>query len=164
LKASKRDYRKSKAETTLRFTPGDEARELARQFLNIPCEDHRTRTDVAIRLCTALSRDAGISAPLKAEFVDKPEPHSRDGSRLRRKVQGSYRATQSIGLRRRVEATIKIYNLTAVRQQPRAPLGALTTLLHEWLHHYDTERLRIATIHTSGFYSRLKELREGLGV
>ena len=164
MKASNRDYRKSNAETTLRFAPGDQARQAAELFLGLPCEDHRARTAAALALCAALSRDAGISPLTSVEFVNRPEPHSHDGKRLRYKVQGRYKATRNGGIRGGLDADIKIYNLTAMRRQPRAALGALTTLLHEWLHHYDTEKLRITTIHTSGFYSRLRELRAGLRV
>ena len=58
---------------------------------------------------------------------------------------------------------IYITNRTAVRGQILAPKTFLDTLLHEWLHHYDFKKLKINSIHTAGFYARLKDLKSKLG-
>ncbi|HAT03801.1 MAG TPA: hypothetical protein DCS29_03455 [Candidatus Magasanikbacteria bacterium] len=58
---------------------------------------------------------------------------------------------------------IYINNRTAVRGQILAPKTFLDTLLHEWLHHYDHCKLGLHSIHTSGFYARLKDLKEKVG-
>jgi hypothetical protein len=38
----------------------------------------------------------------------------------------------------------------------------LNTIIHEWLHHYDTEKLKLRSIHTKGFYMRLSSLKNNL--
>ncbi|PLX26190.1 hypothetical protein C0581_05285 [Candidatus Parcubacteria bacterium] len=58
---------------------------------------------------------------------------------------------------------IYINNRTAVRGQILAPKTFLDTLLHEWVHHYDFCKLKLNSIHTSGFYSRLKDLKQKVG-
>ena len=57
-----------------------------------------------------------------------------------------------------------IQNLTAVQGKPLAGKTFLDTLLHEWLHHYDTYKLKLDSIHTKGFYERLKDLKIKLKV
>ena len=59
----------------------------------------------------------------------------------------------------------RIYNLTAIRQQVLAPKVFLETLLHEWVHHYDFTGLQLErSPHTSGFFARIRDLAETLGV
>jgi len=58
---------------------------------------------------------------------------------------------------------IYINNRTAVRGQIIAPKTFLDTLLHEWVHHYDHCKLGLDSIHTSGFYARLTDLKTKLG-
>jgi len=41
----------------------------------------------------------------------------------------------------------------------------LETLLHEWVHHYDFTGLQLdRSLHTSGFFARIRDLAETLGV
>jgi hypothetical protein len=61
-------------------------------------------------------------------------------------------------------ASIAISNKTAVRGQILAPKSFLDTLLHEWMHHYDTYRLKLRSIHSKGFYLRLNNLKEKLKI
>ena len=61
-------------------------------------------------------------------------------------------------------ATITIPNRTAVRGQIVASKTFLDTLLHEWLHHYDTLKLKLNSIHTKGFYLRLSDLKGKLEI
>lgn len=58
---------------------------------------------------------------------------------------------------------IYINNRTAVRGQILASKTFVDTLLHEWVHHYDYCKLGLNSIHTSGFYARLKDLKTKLG-
>ena len=52
--------------------------------------------------------------------------------------------------------SISVYSRTAKTQKYVAPKTFLKTLIHEWGHHYDKYRLKIAnTYHTKGFYDRL---------
>ncbi len=44
---------------------------------------------------------------------------------------------------------------------PVRPTAFLNTLLHEFGHHYDAERLGLLrSFHTAGFYARLRHLRD----
>ncbi len=62
-------------------------------------------------------------------------------------------------------ATIRVYHLTAIRQQVLSPRVFLETLLHEWVHHYDFAALRFPrSPHTKGFFERVRSLAVGLGV
>jgi len=46
-----------------------------------------------------------------------------------------------------------------------APKVFLETLLHEWVHHYDFTGLQLdRSPHTSGFFNRIHDLAETLGV
>ncbi|TMB70042.1 MAG: hypothetical protein E6J51_04160 [Chloroflexi bacterium] len=50
-------------------------------------------------------------------------------------------------------------------QQVLAPKVFLETLLHEWVHHYDFTGLQLdRSPHTSGFFNRIRDLAETLGV
>ncbi|MFA5133794.1 MAG: hypothetical protein WC459_03260 [Patescibacteria group bacterium] len=58
---------------------------------------------------------------------------------------------------------IYIYNRTAIQGKTLAAKTFLDTLLHEWLHHYDYKKLGLNSIHSSGFYKRLNNLKNKLG-
>jgi hypothetical protein len=46
-----------------------------------------------------------------------------------------------------------------------SPKVFLNTLLHEWVHHFDFAGLRLPrSPHTAGFFARLRELADALGV
>ncbi len=52
--------------------------------------------------------------------------------------------------------SILVYSRTAKTQKYVAPKTFLRTLIHEWGHHYDKYKLKLAnTYHTKGFYDRL---------
>ena len=55
--------------------------------------------------------------------------------------------------------TIEIWNLTAKQKKVVSIKVFLDTLLHEFMHHYDMEYLKLgATIHSTGFYKRISDL------
>jgi hypothetical protein len=58
--------------------------------------------------------------------------------------------------------SITIYNLTAKTGKKVAIKTFVNTLLHEFIHHYDTEYLKIQSTHTSGFYKRITDLQTKL--
>ena len=60
----------------------------------------------------------------------------------------------------RVNCTMKI----AAMDAERIFRDFLNTLLHEWLHHYDTRKLKLNSIHSKGFYLRLNDLQEKLKI
>lgn len=59
--------------------------------------------------------------------------------------------------------TIEIWNLTAKQRKVVSIKVFLDTLLHEFMHHYDMEYLKLgATIHCTGFYKRISDLNQKL--
>ena len=112
-------------------------------------------------LLDVLDAAAGLP-PCKLTVADRPQRHRTRGGRLELKTYGYYRIAWEATPRR---GTIRIYNLTAIRQQVLAPKVFLETLLHEWVHHYDFTGLQLdRSPHTSGFFGRIHDLAETLGV
>src|SRR6266550_306279 len=72
--------------------------------------------------------------------ADRPQRHRKREGRLELKTYGYYRIAWESTPRR---GSIRIYNLTAIRQQVLAPKVFLETLLHEWVHHYDFTGLEL---------------------
>lgn len=61
------------------------------------------------------------------------------------------------------DGTITVAFKTAVRRQVFAFRTFFTTVVHEFMHHYDDRKLRLAaSFHTSGFYHRVRGLRNRL--
>ena len=59
--------------------------------------------------------------------------------------------------------SITIYNTTAVKQQVVAIKTFVETLLHEFVHHYDYNVLKLdKSLHCSGFYHRIGDLQAKL--
>lgn len=99
--------------------------------------------------------DASQIGIIKLQINDENQYHRKRNNRVVMKRYGLYRPQS---------ATIAISNRTAVRGQILAPKSFLDTLLHEWVHHYDTCKLKIRSIHSKGFYMRLNDLKEKLKV
>lgn len=58
---------------------------------------------------------------------------------------------------------ITIYNLTATTQKTVSIKTFYDTLLHEFMHHYDLKVLKLEnSLHTSGFYQRISDLKNKL--
>lgn len=79
-----------------------------------------------------------------------------------KKYQGRI-VSRQYGYYRPKSSYIYINNRTAARGQILANKSFAETLLHEWLHHYDFKKLKLNSIHTAGFYARLRDLKEKLG-
>jgi hypothetical protein len=126
--------------------------------------DERTAAARQLRgqqLLDVLNEAAGLP-PCKLTVVDRPQRHRTRGGRLELKTYGYYRIAWETSPQK---GTIRIYNLTAIRQQVLAPKVFLETLLHEWVHHYDFTGLQLErSPHTSGFFARIRDLAETLGV
>lgn len=59
--------------------------------------------------------------------------------------------------------TIIVYNKTAVKSQTVAIKTFIDVLLHEFIHHYDYEYLKLGrSYHTAGFYKRISDLKNKL--
>ena len=86
---------------------------------------------------------------------DTNQYHKKHGGRVVFKQYGYYRPKSRY---------IYIQNKTAVRGQNLAAKTFFDTLLHEWMHHYDTYKLGLNSIHTKGFYLRLNDLKAKLGL
>src|ERR1700730_16519648 len=99
-------------------------------------------------LLDVLDEAAGL--PLcKLTVADRPQRHRTREGKLEVKTYGYYPVAWESTPRR---GSIRIYNLTAIRQQVLAPKVFLETLLHEWVHHYDFTGLQLErSPHTSGF-------------
>ncbi len=113
-------------------------------------------------LLEVLNLAAGLP-PCRLTVADRPQRHRTREGRLELKTYGYYRCDWDDGDVRR--GSIRIYNLTAIRQQVLSPKVFLETLLHEWVHHYDFAGLRLdRSPHTSGFFARIRSVAETLGV
>ena len=83
--------------------------------------------------------------------VSRPQPHSTNmNGNLKSKTFGYYKPTAM---------TITIFNKTAIRKEEVSIKQFAETLLHEFMHHYDMQYLKLgATPHTAGFYKRISDL------
>ena len=102
-------------------------------------------------------------APCAVKVADRTQVHSTDGrGRLARATYGYYRCRlPRAGAPQR--CAIRIYHRTAVRGQVVSATAFTNTLLHEWVHHYDFAGLGLRrSPHTSGFFTRLRQLRAQL--
>lgn len=99
-------------------------------------------------LCDAAKIDI-----VNLKISDTNQYHKKRNGRVVFKQYGYYRPKSNY---------IYIQNKTAVRGQVLAAKTFIDTLLHEWLHHYDTHKLKLNSIHTKGFYLRLQDLKAKL--
>lgn len=146
------NYLKSNAITAVNFIPGTRPRSLARELLNV----HTTgaRQKLSQQLAEALNATAQLPS-CTVKISDTRQYHRRSGGRVVFRQYGYYRSRSRY---------LYLQNRTSVRGQYVAPKSFLETLLHEWLHHYDTYALGLNSIHTRGFYLRLRSLKERLGL
>lgn len=145
-----RNYERSNAVLDIPIAVSAEAKRLARELLGTSRAADRQRLGLA--LLDELTEAAQMNV-CELEVRDAPQAHRRGGGRLVHKTYGRYQPASK---------GILIYNRTAVRGQILAPKSFLETLLHEWVHHYDFEQLKLNSIHTSGFYHRLNGLKAKL--
>jgi hypothetical protein len=154
-------YWRSQAAVGVPVLPGAVARGLALRLLNAG-DDARERRRIGQMLLDELSREAGL---IRCEVVvaNRAQVHEHDGRRVQSRTYGYYRCWFNEGEVSR--ARIRIYHRTAVRQQVISAKVFLNTLLHEWVHHYDFAGLRLdRSPHTTGFYTRLRQLADALDV
>ena len=74
----------------------------------------------------------------------------------KRQIYGFYQFCGKTGI------SITVYNKTAKTGQEVAIKTFVDTLLHEFIHHYDTAYLGISSTHTTGFYKRISDLKNKL--
>lgn len=151
---SQRNYERSNRVRAIAFVPGAEARRVAHALLQGSAETGH-RQILAAELCDALCDDAAIDIVHRVTIADARQVHKRRGGRTVFKQYGYYQPARR---------SVTITNRTAVRGQLLAAKAFLDTLLHEWMHHYDSVSLGLDSIHTSGFYARLAALRDALHI
>lgn len=144
---SNANYLKSNSHTNIKLKPTAIALKLTSELLL--SSGANIRQELGEALLDELSDGAGIDV-VELIVSDENQAHRRRGTRIVMKKYGSYRPSNK---------TINISNRTAARGQILAPKSFLDTLLHEWVHHYDTHKLRINSIHSKGFYDRLNDLK-----
>ena len=148
----KSNYQKSNAITQVKFLISDLAKETADKILK--SKSVESRQSLGEILLDELSDGAGIDI-VKLKISDTRQYHQKYNGRIVSKQYGYYRSQSHY---------IYIQNLTPARGQILAPKTFLDTLLHEWMHHYDIKKLKLNSIHTAGFYLRLKSLKGKLGL
>lgn len=145
------NYDRSRSITDVSFRVSDAARAYARQLLSVDGVVERQRLSDALldELCDC----AGIDI-VRVTISDEHQVHKKRNGKLVYKQYGYYRPDQKF---------IYITNRTAVRGAPLAAKTFFDTLLHEWMHHYDFAKLGLQSIHSSGFYARVNDVKDKLG-
>jgi hypothetical protein len=158
------DYQRSNRIRTLPLHD-PEAAALATQRL-LRALDAPGRLRLGAELLAVLSAQAGIGAP-ELVVPDEHQPHRRSGGRIVYSLQGDYRRRSpspgdpAVARGGRPLGRIRVLNRTPARGDVVRPTAFLNTLLHEFCHHHDAERLGILhSFHTSGFYARLRHVRD----
>ena len=147
----KSNYEKSNAITVMKFKVSSRAKKTTVLILKSKSETRRQKlSDLLLDELADLARIDIVNLKISKS----KQYHKRRGGRIVLRQYGYYKPGSKY---------IYINNRTAARGQILAPKSFLDTLLHEWAHHYDFCKLGIDSIHTSGFYSRLKDLKERLG-
>lgn len=144
------NYEKSNAILMIDFSVSRRARNIAQKLLHSKTVLFRQKFGDA--LLDELADCAEIDI-VQLKISPAKQYHKKRNGRTVFKRYGYYRPA---------EKYIYITNFTAVRGKPLAPKTFLTTLLHEWMHHYDYCKLRLNSIHTKGFYLRLSSLQDAL--
>ncbi len=147
-----RNYRRSNQIECIDLYVSKTAKRLAAELLS-PTSIHLVSRDrLSKALLFELDQLADIT-PCRVKISDNRQRHKRSGGRVVYREYGHYKPDRGY---------IYITNRTAVREKPLAPKTFLDTLLHEWMHHYDTCKLKLNSIHTKGFYARLANLKHSL--
>jgi len=119
----------------------------------LACEEAASREHSSTALYYALSSTIGVSSP-RVLVLDARRPH---------RIKGGRTVYQQLGSYSRRTKTVRVHNRTARIGRPVAPKTFVETILHELLHHWDFELLNLArSLHTSGFYHRLGDLKQKL--
>ncbi len=158
------DYLKSNRSRTLHLSEPEAVVSPARRLL--AARDASSRLETGGELLAVLAAQTGVPAP-DLVVPDEHQPHRRAGGRIVYSLQGEYRrrapSRENPGRARggRPLGRIRILNRTPARGNLVRPSAFLNTLLHEFCHHHDAEALGLLrSFHTSGFYARLRHLRD----
>lgn len=146
-----RNYKKSNSILATHIPISDFSRTMAQKILK--SKDTIERQHLSEALLDELCDMAEITI-CKLNISDAKQYHKKSKNKVVFKQYGYYKPNTHY---------IYIHNKTAVRGQILAAKTFLDTLLHEWLHHYDHQKLGLNSIHTAGFYARLKDIKEKVG-
>lgn len=149
--AQKINYARSNQITKIKFSISPQAKKLLIKLAENKSE--KTRQSIGNELLDELADLAKIDI-VNLKVSEKNQYHKKTVGRVSMKQYGYYKPGSKY---------IFIHNRTAVRGQILASKTFLDTLLHEWMHHYDFCKLKLNSIHTAGFYARLKDLKVKLG-
>lgn len=147
----KSNYEKSNAITTVKIKVSKQSKKLTKQLLKSTKTTDRQR--LGDDLLDELADLAKIDI-VTLKISDKKQYHKKAKGKVVMRQYGYYRPQSKY---------IYINNRTAVRGQILASKTFVDTLLHEWVHHYDHAKLGLNSIHTAGFYARLKDIKTKLG-
>ena len=158
------DYARSNRIRTLPLPDPEEAGIAAQRLL--AAREAAGRRALCSDLVAVLSAQTTDPAP-ELVMPDENQPHRRKGGRIVYSLQGDYRrrapsaGDPTVARGGRPLGRIRVPNRTPARGAVVRPSAFLNTLLHEFGHHYDSERLGLQrSFHTSGFYARLRHLRD----
>src|SRR5262245_16955949 len=158
------DYTRSNRARTLPLTDLEEAARAAHRLSG--ARDAVSRRVLGSDLLAVLCRQTKIGMP-ELVVPDENQPHRRSGGRIVYSLQGDYRRRAPSPEDPRVArggrpiGRIRVPNRTPARGDVVRPTAFLNTLLHEFCHHHDAEALGLVrSFHTSGFYARLRHLRD----
>jgi len=158
------DYQRSNRIRTLPLSDPEQAALAAHRLLKT--HDATGRRGRASELLVILSAQTGIPVP-DLVVPDEHQPHRRSGGRIVYSLQGDYRRRApsaddpAVARGGRPLGRIRVLNRTPARGDVVRASAFLNTLLHEFCHHHDAERLGILhSFHTSGFYARIRHLRD----
>lgn len=146
------NYERSNSIQSVDFLVSSRAKRLTEKVL--ASQSYAERQRLSNFLLNELSYNADVER-ITVEITNTRQWHKRKGARVAIRRYGSYYPKTK---------RISIQNRTAVRSKELAPKTFLDTLLHEWMHHYDFQKLHLNSIHTKGFYERIRQLKNRLGV
>lgn len=146
------NYRRSNAITDVELSPTSAARALVHSLLTETSAESRQKLSQELldELCCLTAIE-----PVRVKISATRQYHKVSEGKMVFKQYGYYRGQSRY---------IYIQNQTPVLGRDVAPRTFLDTLLHEWMHHYDQYKLKLDSIHTSGFYTRLRKVKEKLGM
>jgi hypothetical protein len=146
------NYRRSNAITAVELSPSPAAKALVHSLLKETSADLRQKLSQELldELCLLTAIE-----PVRVKISATRQYHKVSEGKMVFKQYGYYRGQSRY---------IYIQNQTPILGQDVAPRTFLDTLLHEWMHHYDQYKLKLDSIHTSGFYTRLRKVKEILGM
>lgn len=149
-KVENANYAKSNSIESVEYNKMNKA--YSKPILNDPTGDYKKREKYANELVSYLCKKYSI--PFCKVVVKNQTKPTRQTTSYKI-TTGGYYTTASMN--------IVIYNLTAARKQIISNKSFFDTLLHEFMHHYDHTYIKlIDSIHTTGFYKRISDLKNKL--